>query len=57
MELPFYDLGNLPTVVITFSNVNETVHEAKVDMNNIRRVRYFMERGMKCPVYGHERPY
>ena len=55
-ELPFTDIDKLPFVVVTYSKL-DTIHQARVNFENIRRVKFFMERNKICPVYGTKRPY
>ena len=55
-ELPFTNVDKLPFVAVTYSKLDK-IHQARVNFDNIRRVKCIMERKRICPVYGTERTY
>ena len=54
-KLPWFELEDLPFVVVIFRDKLGVVHEATIDMENIRKAKDFMSSKMKCPILGTER--
>ena len=55
-QLPWTDFKEFPLIVVVHDLGNNNIVEATIDMNKLRRARWFMEQVKKCPVYGDKRP-